>query len=213
MMILNEEIVKKIVRITNILLLIIIFLLVTFSLAFAHSGGTDSNGGHYDHDTGEYHYHHGLSAHQHNADGTCPLDENYVLGVNYRSDGYNLQSEPKTKSGSKSKTNKNHVATKAAKNDSTIDEGTILGLLGMVIAVLVIGLEFFGDVLFPVKQSANNESTESNSKTYCCPYCGAPMVLRNGKYGLFYVCSRYPDCYGTRNLNGIATKKRKKRRY
>lgn len=32
---------------------------------FAHSGGTDSKGGHYDHSTGEYHYHHGYPEHQH----------------------------------------------------------------------------------------------------------------------------------------------------
>lgn len=39
--------------------------------AAAHSGGTDENGGHYDHSTGEYHYHHGHSAHQHPG-GICP---------------------------------------------------------------------------------------------------------------------------------------------
>lgn len=38
----------------------------------AHSGRTDSDGGHYDHSTGEYHYHHGKPAHQHYADGSCP---------------------------------------------------------------------------------------------------------------------------------------------
>ena len=47
--------------------------------AYAHSGGTDSNGGHYNRSTGEYHYHHGYSAHQHidmDGDGKldCPYD-------------------------------------------------------------------------------------------------------------------------------------------
>ncbi len=28
----------------------------------------------------------------------------------------------------------------------------------------------------------------------CCPVCGAPLVLRNGKYGSFYGCSNYPYC-------------------
>lgn len=37
----------------------------------AHSGNTDVNGGHYDHSTGDYHYHHGYSAHDHK-DGKCP---------------------------------------------------------------------------------------------------------------------------------------------
>lgn len=32
---------------------------------FAHSGGTDAFGGHYDHSTGKYHYHHGYPAHSH----------------------------------------------------------------------------------------------------------------------------------------------------
>lgn len=45
----------------------------------AHSGATDSNGGHYDHSTGEYHYHHGYPAHDHydmDGDGVkdCPYN-------------------------------------------------------------------------------------------------------------------------------------------
>ena len=39
--------------------------------ARAHPGGTDSKGGHTDHSTGEYHYHHGEPAHQH-VNGFCP---------------------------------------------------------------------------------------------------------------------------------------------
>lgn len=52
--------------------LLTVFLLST--VGFAHSGRTDSKGGHYDHSTGEYHYHHGHPAHQHPG-GQCP----YVL--------------------------------------------------------------------------------------------------------------------------------------
>lgn len=40
---------------------------------YAHSGRTDENGGHYNHSTGEYHYHHGYPAHQH-INGVCPYD-------------------------------------------------------------------------------------------------------------------------------------------
>lgn len=39
----------------------------------AHSGRTDANGGHHNRSTGEYHYHHGYPAHQHE-DGVCPYD-------------------------------------------------------------------------------------------------------------------------------------------
>ncbi len=30
-----------------------------------------------------------------------------------------------------------------------------------------------------------------------CPDCGAPMRLRESKHGLFYGCTRYPECKGT----------------
>lgn len=33
-----------------------------------------------------------------------------------------------------------------------------------------------------------------------CPRCGAKMVLRSGRYGKFYGCSRYPYCKGTRTV-------------
>lgn len=41
--------------------------------AVAHGCGTDSKGGHMNRSTGEYHYHHGYSSHQH-TNGTCPYD-------------------------------------------------------------------------------------------------------------------------------------------
>jgi hypothetical protein len=51
---------------------IVLFLLSCVS-GLAHSGRTDSKGGHYDRSSGEYHYHHGYSAHQH-PNGVCPYD-------------------------------------------------------------------------------------------------------------------------------------------
>lgn len=50
---------------------ILLFIALSSFLVAGHSGGTDSNGGHYDSSTGEYHYHHGYSAHQH-PNGRCP---------------------------------------------------------------------------------------------------------------------------------------------
>lgn len=60
----------------GIALAIFAILCVLFCLSVsAHSGRTDSRGGHYDRSTGEYHYHHGYSAHQHPG-GICPyLDD------------------------------------------------------------------------------------------------------------------------------------------
>ena len=54
----------------------IVFLLALFlcaGLALAHSGGTDSDGGHWDSSTSTYHYHHGYKAHAHTG-GVCPYD-------------------------------------------------------------------------------------------------------------------------------------------
>lgn len=58
-------------------LFLIITVILIFATAitpvFAHSGRTDSNGGHKDNSTGEYHYHHGHPAHQH-PNGKCPYE-------------------------------------------------------------------------------------------------------------------------------------------
>lgn len=54
-------------------LLVLVLALLLSLPVLAHSGRTDSDGGHYDRFTGEYHYHHGYSAHQHEG-GQCPYD-------------------------------------------------------------------------------------------------------------------------------------------
>ena len=33
-----------------------------------------------------------------------------------------------------------------------------------------------------------------------CDICGAPMVIKMGKYGKFYACSRFPDCRNTKPI-------------
>lgn len=51
---------------------LVIFSLIIFTIpTFAHSGRTDSSGGHHDNINGGYHYHHGYPAHDH-PDGECP---------------------------------------------------------------------------------------------------------------------------------------------
>lgn len=72
-----------------------------FSVAYAHPGGTDSNGGHYDQSTGQYHYHHGYPAHQHEND-QCPYDFDDKTGQN---SGTNSQSNNKTHRDSSLKEN------------------------------------------------------------------------------------------------------------
>lgn len=38
---------------------------------------------------------------------------------------------------------------------------------------------------------------ESEAPAQRCPNCGSPMELREGKFGRFYGCSRYPECKTT----------------
>ena len=44
------------------------------------------------------------------------------------------------------------------------------------------------------KQPSKGKAAKSGVK---CPLCGAPMVLRKGKNGPFWGCSKYPECKAT----------------
>lgn len=65
---------KKAFKISLILMSIVIIILGSCVAVFAHPGKTDSGGGHFDRSSGEYHYHHGYPAHQHE-NGTCPYNK------------------------------------------------------------------------------------------------------------------------------------------
>lgn len=75
-------------RKSAIIILAAICLFCCFAVtAHAHPGRTDSQGGHYDQGTGEYHYHHGYPAHDHydmDGDGTldCPYNFEDKTGDN-----------------------------------------------------------------------------------------------------------------------------------
>lgn len=62
----------------RIIVCIVCILIAMPSVVFAHSGGTDSNGGHHDYNNvsglGDYHYHHGYGPHLHE-NGVCPYDD------------------------------------------------------------------------------------------------------------------------------------------
>ncbi|MDD5007258.1 MAG: AAA domain-containing protein [Syntrophorhabdaceae bacterium] len=61
-----------------------------------------------------------------------------------------------------------------------------------------------GRICKACKGIKNNRNTkeqnlkESTLGAIVCPRCGKPMVLRIGRRGKFYGCSRYPYCKGTR---------------
>lgn len=68
-------------------LILILAFLILAAPASAHPGKTDSSGGHYNRSTGEYHYHHGYSAHQH-TNGECPYDFDDKTGSSSGSSSY-----------------------------------------------------------------------------------------------------------------------------
>ena len=65
----------KHIRTSAKIIFIFLFACCITIISNAHSGRTDANGGHYNHSTGEYHYHHGRPAHQH-INGECKYDFN-----------------------------------------------------------------------------------------------------------------------------------------
>jgi hypothetical protein len=49
--------------------------------------------------------------------------------------------------------------------------------------------------------------TESNrdsyvSRSYKCPKCRGTLVVKNGRYGKFWGCNRFPNCKYTRDIRG-----------
>ena len=55
----------------------------------------------------------------------------------------------------------------------------------------------------PVAEEEKEEKSEETKKPqvvadFKCEKCGSDMILRNGKFGSFYACSRYPECKFTK---------------
>lgn len=48
-----------------------------------------------------------------------------------------------------------------------------------------------------VKKAKTNRKRNANSKT--CPRCGGNLIPKDGKYGLFYSCSSFPNCNYTKD--------------
>ena len=99
-------------------LLLVISLIALFASMVqcvnAHPGRTDSNGGHTDSSTGEYHYHHGYPAHDHydmdgDGDVDCPYDFK---------DKTNHSSNEGSNSNKNTGTNKNTSTNKNTKKNS-----------------------------------------------------------------------------------------------
>ena len=113
----------------------------------AHSGKTDASGGHTNHSTGEYHYHHGYSAHSHydmDGDGRkdCPYDfdnrTNHISSKNSR----NTTSQHKIISPTQETVNE----TKDEVAEHKIDFSLVLHI---IFAVVLFGLYIFIMFILP----------------------------------------------------------------
>lgn len=50
-------------------------------------------------------------------------------------------------------------------------------------------------------KSEHVEQRTTQFKGNVCPFCGSPLVLRNGRFGAFWGCSSYPACKYTRKYD------------
>ncbi|HEX7593895.1 MAG TPA: type I DNA topoisomerase, partial [Anaerolineae bacterium] len=69
-------------------------------------------------------------------------------------------------------------------------------------------VEVLRDFYAPFKQTLDRAAAEMPNVTLpvettneVCDKCGAPMVVKRGRFGKFLACSTFPKCKGTRNLS------------
>lgn len=111
-------------------------------IASAHNGKTDSSGGHYDHSTGQYHYHHGYPAHQHydmNKDGIidCPYD--FVDNTDHSNSGNSNSENSTTVDGTT-------VDSNTPTSKPRVTSETIFKIIGASLVVIILLSAF----LFPL---------------------------------------------------------------
>ena len=117
-------------------IIFVLFLLFALSISVsAHPGRTDSNGGHYNRDTGEYHYHNGEYAGQNQDNDTYTYSYSEFAGPTFSYDyGSNNLEFPSTE---KNTTTKN--ADKVNNSDKETGIGILIALFGGMFAVTILG--------------------------------------------------------------------------
>lgn len=117
---------------------IILALLLLCILVYPHPGGIDSNGGHYNRSTGEYHYHHGYPEHQHK-NGICP----------YEFDD-NTEYKTEVSKNSYSNVSKNNVTNHSFSSIIKKVDTNILGLI--LLAFLFFGPSLIAGIIDKIKK-------------------------------------------------------------
>lgn len=101
-------------------------------------------------------------------------------------------------------TNPKRTAYNRIYNRTTVKADGLI-ILGITLFVALIGGLIRGIASLFTQKQTNNTLDQSQDSTLC-PSCGSSMILRNGRRGQFYGCSRFPNCRGTRDLLIIETK-------
>ena len=121
---------------------------VLASFTVLHQGRTDSNGGHYDHSTGEYHYHHGYPAHDHydmNGDGIVDCPYNFKDKTSNKGNTINKGSTSKSESKTNNFSESSNNSVKKQSNTMTFGD-----VIQTIIFVAMYSYIAFFVILLPV---------------------------------------------------------------
>lgn len=95
-------------------------------------------------------------------------------------------------------TNPKRAAYNRVYNRTTVKADGLI-ILAVVLVFTLLGAIIKGIIsLFSNNTSATEPIAGTDASTLC-PDCSSAMILRNGRRGQFYGCSRYPHCRGTRD--------------
>lgn len=61
--------------------------------------------------------------------------------------------------------------------------------------------EFYGEFSKDLESAQKRVMDEATGGEANCPECGSPLEVREGRFGLFVACQRYPECKTTRRLS------------
>ena len=132
------------------ILSILLAALLLFTSTYAHPGGTDGQGGHIDHSSGEYHFHHGYPAHQH-PNGTCIYEFDDKTGQNSGTLG---SGGSKTTTAATTKVTTKNVPVSNDTNYSHKPEFTFSDFIILSFSILVVcylAYVFFSEIFLSTK--------------------------------------------------------------
>lgn len=117
-------------------ILLVVLVCCMTGTALAHPGRTDENGGHTDHSTGEYHYHHGYPAHNHwDMDNDGKLDCPYLFDNKTSNNSGNSNGSESTNNDSS-----NNTREPNSKNDNKNGMPLLEKILGVSVLAGIIGI-------------------------------------------------------------------------